>query len=254
MAEENKVESGVVIPPADFTEQLQKEAQEMGVTLNEHQIKQFYDYYELLIHWNTMVNLTAITEQKEVVTKHFSDSLALVKAVPDLAEKEYTLIDVGTGAGFPGIPLKIAFPNLELVLADSLNKRIKFLNQVIDELELKDITAVHARAEELGRNKDYREQFDVCVSRAVANLSSLSEYCIPFVKVGGKFISYKSGSIEEEVAEAKKAVFVLGGKVTDVYKFDLYEQKRSFVVIDKEKHTPKAYPRKAGTPTKEPLH
>ena len=119
MAEENKVESGVVLPPADFTEQLQKEAQEMGVALNEHQIKQFYDYYELLIHWNTMVNLTAITEQKEVVTKHFSDSLALVKAVPDLAEKEYTLIDVGTGAGFPGIPLKIAFPNLKVTLLDS---------------------------------------------------------------------------------------------------------------------------------------
>lgn len=233
-------------------EQFKDGLKELQIELNEKQISQFLKYYELLVETNKVMNLTAITEFDEVVEKHFLDSLSLCR-VYDL-KIDAKILDLGTGAGFPGIPLKIAFPNLELVLADSLNKRIKFLNQVIDELELKDITAVHARAEELGRNKDYREQFDVCVSRAVANLSSLSEYCIPFVKVGGKFISYKSGSIEEEVVEAKKAVFVLGGKVTDVYKFDLYEQKRSFVVIDKEKHTSKAYPRKAGTPTKEPLH
>lgn len=233
-------------------EQFKDGLKELQIELNEKQISQFLKYYELLVETNKVMNLTAITEFDEVVEKHFLDSLSLCR-VYDL-KIDAKILDLGTGAGFPGIPLKIAFPNLELVLADSLNKRIKFLNQVIDELELKDITAVHARAEELGRNKDYREQFDVCVSRAVANLSSLSEYCIPFVKVGGKFISYKSGSIEEEVAEAKKAVFVLGGKVMDVYKFDLYEQKRSFVVIDKEKHTSKAYPRKAGTPTKEPLH
>ena len=247
-----------------FAEKMKAGTRELNITLSQRQLEQFFKYYEMLVETNKVMNLTAITEEGDVVAKHFCDSLCLVKAYHELLDREsegeakdmktVSVIDVGTGAGFPGIPLKIAFPNLELVLADSLNKRIKFLNQVIDELELKDITAVHARAEELGRNKDYREQFDVCVSRAVANLSSLSEYCIPFVKVGGKFISYKSGSIEEEVAEAKKAVFVLGGKVTDVYKFDLYEQKRSFVVIDKEKHTPKAYPRKAGTPTKEPLH
>ena len=225
---------------------------ELQIELSEEQLNQFLKYYELLVETNKVMNLTAITEFDEVVEKHFLDSLSLCR-VYDL-KSDAKILDLGTGAGFPGIPLKIAFPNLELVLADSLNKRIKFLNQVIDEMNLRDITAVHARAEELGKNKEYREQFDLCVSRAVANLSSLSEYCIPFVRVGGKFISYKSGSIEEEVAEAKKAVFVLGGEVADVYKFDLYEQKRSFVVIRKEKHTPKAYPRKAGTPTKEPLH
>ena len=190
-------------------EQFKEGLKELQIELSDKQINQFLKYYELLVETNKVMNLTAITEFDEVVEKHFLDSLSLCR-VYDLKDN-VKILDLGTGAGFPGIPLKIAFPDLELVLADSLNKRIKFLNQVIDELELKNITAVHARAEELGKNKDYREQFDVCVSRAVANLSSLSEYCIPFVKVGGKFISYKSGSIEEEVAEAKKAVFVLGG-------------------------------------------
>lgn len=225
--------------------------EKLNIALSEKQIQQFLDYYEMLVETNKVMNLTAITEFDEVIEKHFLDSLSLCQ-VYDLNQKA-KILDMGTGAGFPGIPLKIAFPEIDLVLADSLNKRIKFLQEVTDRLELKKVEALHARAEEMGRNKQYREQFDLCVSRAVANLSSLSEYCIPFVKEGGMFISYKSGEIEEETNRAKKAISILGGKIEDVYKFNLYEQKRSFVIIKKEKKTPKAYPRKAGTPTKMPL-
>lgn len=225
--------------------------EELHIALSEEQINQFIRYYEMLVEKNKVMNLTAITEFDEVIEKHFLDSLSLIK-VYDLT-KEVSVLDMGTGAGFPGIPLKIAFPELKVTLVDSLNKRILFLQEVIDTLQLKNIDALHARAEELGKNKSYREQFDLVVSRAVANLASLGEYCIPFAKLGGNFISYKSGEIEEEVKNAKNAVFLLGGKVKEVYKFDLYEQKRSFVVIDKVKGTPKAYPRKAGTPTKMPL-
>lgn len=225
--------------------------EKLNISLSEEQIQQFLTYYEMLVETNKVMNLTAITDFDEVIEKHFLDSLSLCQ-VYDLNQEIYVL-DMGTGAGFPGIPLKIAFPEINLVLADSLNKRIKFLQNVIDELGLKKVEALHARAEEMGKNKQYREQFDLSLSRAVANLSSLSEYCIPFVKEGGKFISYKSGEIEEEVNAAKKAISVLGGKIEDVYKFDLYEQKRSFVIIRKEKKTPKTYPRKAGTPTKSPL-
>ena len=225
--------------------------EELHIELSEEQVNQFIRYYEMLVEKNKVMNLTAITEFDEVIEKHFLDSLSLIK-VYDLT-KEVSVLDMGTGAGFPGIPLKIAFPGLKVTLVDSLNKRILFLQEVIDALQLKNIDALHARAEELGKNKSYREQFDLVVSRAVANLASLGEYCIPFVKLGGNFISYKSGEIEEEVKNAKNAVFLLGGKVKEVYKFDLYEQKRSFVVIDKVKGTPKTYPRKAGTPTKMPL-
>ncbi len=232
-------------------EKFEQGLESLGIVLSDAQKQQFMDYYEFLVETNKVMNLTAITEFDEVIEKHFLDSLSLCK-VYDLKGK-VKILDMGTGAGFPGIPLKIAFPELEIVLADSLNKRIKFLQEVIERLGLSDITALHARAEELGRDKNYREQFDLCVSRAVANLSSLSEYCIPFVKEGGKFISYKSGEIEDEVRQAKKAIKLLGGKIEDVYKFDLYEQKRSFVIIAKEKKTPKTYPRKAGTPTKEPI-
>ena len=233
------------------TEKFERGLEELGISLSEEQIGQFLTYYEMLIEKNKVMNLTAITEFDDVIEKHFLDSLSLIK-VCDL-NRELSVMDMGTGAGFPGIPLKIAFPKLQVTLADSLNKRILFLQEVIDKLGLKGVEAIHARAEELGKNKSYREQYDLVVSRAVANLASLEEYCVPFVKIGGSFISYKSGEIEEEVANAKNATFLLGGKVKNVYKFDLYEQKRSFVVIEKCKGTPKTYPRKAGTPTKTPL-
>lgn len=238
-------------------EKFKKGLDDLQIHLDEKQMGQFLTYYELLVETNKVMNLTAITEFDEVIEKHFLDSLSLCR-VKDLRSLEdrpeaYRILDLGTGAGFPGIPLKIAFPKLQIVLADSLNKRIRFLQEVIDTLGLEDVTAVHGRAEKMGRNILYREQFDLCVSRAVANLSSLSEYCIPFVKTGGAFISYKSGEVDEEATQAKRAIYLLGGEVKDIYKFDLFDQKRSFVVIEKERKTPKAYPRKAGTPTKEPL-
>ncbi len=224
---------------------------EIGIELSDEQLEQFLTYYEMLIEKNKVMNLTAITDFDEVLEKHFEDSLSLIQAV-DL-EKSQTVIDLGTGAGFPGIPLKIAFPNLQITLADSLNKRILFLDDVIRELGLVGIDTVHGRAEDLAKNSDYREKFDLCVSRAVANLSTLSEYCLPFVKIGGKFISYKAGECDEEVAASKSSVFLLGGKISDIKKFELGESGRAFVIIDKVSGTPKKYPRKAGTPSKDPL-
>ena len=199
------------------------------------------------------MNLTGITDYREVVQKHFVDSLSLVYAA-DIMKLE-SMIDVGTGAGFPGVPLKIAFPHLKIVLLDSLNKRILFLNELIDKLRLENITAIHGRAEDAARKKEYRESFDICVSRAVANLSSLSEYCIPFVKKNGFFISYKSTNIDNEIRDAKKALFLLGGKCVDKKEFYLPDSDigRSLIVIRKEKATPSKYPRKAGLPSKEPL-
>ena len=223
----------------------------IGIELSDEQLEQFLTYYEMLIEKNKVMNLTAITDFDEVLEKHFEDSLSLIQAV-DL-EKSQTVIDLGTGAGFPGIPLKIAFPNLQITLADSLNKRILFLDDVIRKLGLVGIDTVHGRAEDLAKNSDYREKFDLCVSRAVANLSTLSEYCLPFVKIGGKFISYKAGECDEEVAASKSSVFLLGGKISDIKKFELGESGRAFVIIDKVSGTPKKYPRKAGTPSKDPL-
>lgn len=236
-----------------FAEQMERELEGIA-SLSERQMEQFYQYYEMLVEWNQVMNLTAITEMTEVVTKHFVDSLSLKKAVSDLEDKPWKLMDVGTGAGFPGIPLKIAFPQLKITLLDSLNKRIHFLDAVIEKLELKCIKAVHGRAEDYGRDGKYREQYDLCVSRAVANLSTLSEYCLPFVKTGGYFIPYKSGKVEEELAAASGAVKKLGSEVERTEDFLLPNgDERTLVVIRKNKVLEKRYPRKAGLPGKDPL-
>ena len=228
---------------------LEQGCEELGITLNEVQKQQFITFYEHLVEKNKVMNLTGITEFQEVLVKHFLDSLACVKAVD--MNKINKIMDIGTGAGFPGVPLKIAFPHLEACLLDSLKKRVNFLEETFELLKLEDITAIHGRAEEFAKNKVYREQYDLCVS----NLATLSEYCLPYVKVGGHFISYKSGTVQEELQQAEKAVKILGGKIQDVVYFNLpdSEIQRSLVVIEKMKPTPGRYPRKAGTPLKEPL-
>ena len=232
---------------------LEEGCKELGITLDENQKKQFTDFYEYLVEKNKVMNLTGITEFQEVLIKHFLDSLACVKAVDMSRIKR--IMDIGTGAGFPGVPLKIAFPHLEACLLDSLKKRVNFLEETFQMLKLENITAIHGRAEEYAKNKQYRETYDLCVSRAVSNLATLSEYCLPYVKTGGYFVSYKSGTVQEEVEQAQKAVKILGGKIQDVVYFQLpdSEIQRSLVVIEKIKATPGRYPRKAGTPLKEPL-
>ena len=233
--------------------QFEKDLKALQITLSEKQLMQFITYYEMLAEWNQVMNLTAITDYEEVLKKHFIDSLSLVKVL-DLTH-DINVIDIGTGAGFPGIPLKIAFPNLKVALLDSLNKRVKFLNAVIEKLELQEIEAFHGRAEDFARPYMMREKYDLCVSRAVANLTTLSEYCLPFVKIGGFFISYKSEKIEQEKQEAGRAIKLLGGKIEKEVELylpdsDIY---RNLFVIKKETACPKKYPRKAGLPAKEPL-
>lgn len=229
----------------------------LNINLSDNQVEQFVCFYDILTERNKVMNLTAITEPVEVIEKHFLDSLSLVKAV-DLSG-DIKVIDVGTGAGFPGIPIIISYPQLRFTLLDSLNKRIVFINDVIKLLKLQNVETIHGRSEELGRNAKYREQYDLCVSRAVANLSVLSEYCIPFVKNGGKFISYKSGNHENEVENASNSLERLGGKLGEIVDFSMTDStrgekiSRSLIVIDKIKETPNKYPRKAGVPLKEPL-
>lgn len=224
-----------------------------NITLTIEQQKQFEAYYDLLVEWNSFMNLTGITEYEEVLVKHFLDSLALFHEHP--YKKPCSLMDMGTGAGFPGIPLKIVYPEIKVTLVDSLNKRINFLNEVIKQLELTNIEAIHARAEELVRKEEYREQYDFVVSRAVARTVSLAELCIPYVKVGGYFIPYKSGNIQEELEEATHALSVLGAKCESIKSFTVpnSDLQRSLLIIKKTKNTPKAYPRAGGKPLKAPL-
>ena len=237
----------------DVFTRIKSEMDPLGVSVTDGQIEQMTDFFQMLVEKNRVMNLTAITDPEDALVRHFLDSLMLVRVIdPDNTD---SLIDVGTGAGFPGIPLKIVFPSLKTVLLDSLDKRIRFLNDVIEALGLTDTEAVHARAEDAGRDLLLREQFDLAVSRAVSSLPVLTEYCMPFVRIGGSFVSYKSDQVEEELQAAKKAVYLTGGKTakTDCFRLPGSDIGRSLIRIDKIRSTPSVYPRKAGIPSKKPL-
>ena len=224
----------------------------LDIVFNDEQLEKFYKYMELLLEWNEKINLTAITDPKEVILKHFIDSLTISKFI----EVNTTIADIGTGAGFPGIPLKIYRPDLNVTLVDSLNKRVNFLNEVICELKLENISTIHSRVEDFGKDKKYREKFDYVTARAVANLTVLSEYLIPIVKINGKCICMKGNNVDIEISNSKRAISILGGKLDDVDKFCLPDSdiERNVIVISKFKQTPSKYPRKAGIPAKEPLN
>ena len=225
-----------------------------GMTLSDAQLAQFEQYYELLVTTNASVNLTAITEKSEVYLKHFYDSLTVAFYEKSLQDGEHSLIDIGTGAGFPAIPLKIAFPNLKITLVDALQKRVKFLQTVVDELKLSDVTIVHGRAEDIGQNPTFREQFDYATARAVARTIVLAEYTLPFVHIGGEFLVMKGAAAQQELADGQKALQTLGGKLRDEYAFELPNGDSRFIqIVDKVTKTPKKYPRQAGTPSKKPI-
>ena len=219
--------------------------------IDDNKIQKFYDYMNLLVEWNKKINLTAITEEKDIILKHFVDSLTVLKYIKD----NKNIVDVGTGAGFPGIPLAIMNDSLKITLVDSLNKRINFLNEVCSKIKLKNTKAIHSRAEEFGQDNNYRESYDIAISRAVSNITVLAEYLLPLVKVGGKIICMKGPDIEEELKQAKSAIDILGGKFERCDNFCLPKSdiSRNIIIINKIKETPKKYPRKAGTPVKTPL-
>ena len=235
----------------DFFKKMKEKGNKINVNFTVEQLEKFYRYMELLIEWNEKINLTAIVEPEEIIVKHFMDSLTILKYIQD-AEK---IVDIGTGAGFPGIPLKIMLENNKIVLVDSLNKRLLFLQEVINELELKNIETIHSRAEDFGQNKKYRETYDIATSRAVANLSTLSEYLLPTVRIGGKCLCMKASDVEDEIKQAEKAIKVLGGKIEKIDNFVLPETDigRTIIIIEKRQKTPNEYPRKAGIPNKKPI-
>lgn len=235
----------------NFENKIKEECSNINITLSNEQIQQFYTYMQELIKWNSKINLTAITEPDEIIKKHFIDCLSITKYL----NNNDNIIDVGTGAGFPGIPIKIVNNTLNITLLDSLNKRINFLNEVIEKLELKNIKAIHARAEDLGKDKKYREKFDVVTSRAVANMTVLVEYLLPLTKKEGKCICMKGSEIEDELENAKYAIKLLGGKVDKVEKIEISDEQmgRNIILINKQENTPNQYPRKAGIPLKKPL-
>lgn len=237
----------------DLREVLKNGALSYNINLNQEQIEQFIIYMDLLKEWNQKINLTTITDDMGIIGKHFIDSISIVKS--GVLKNGMRLIDVGTGAGFPGIPIKIIMPGVRVVLLDSLNKRINYLNEVVNKLNLKDIEAVHGRAEEFSKKPEFREKFDIATARAVANLSVLSEYCIPYVKVGGYFISMKGPSIDEEIQSGKNAISTLGGKFVEIIKTEIpgEDLDHRIVVVEKVKKTDEKYPRKYAQIEKKPI-